>query len=350
MTEQQAQTALCWQALGAWTGGSVLSVAAAQAPHGGIRVLAATRAGLFRWEFPGEGWQPARQGLTDPSLVAVTFAGAAVNGWPAAFAASASGRLFRSDDGGLVWREVTAWAGLGVATALAASPAFHEDGILFAGASEGFFRTLDGGESWESCSFGLLDAEALCLACAPDFAASQLLWAGTAGGGLYRSRNQARAWRESGMGLPDAAVQALAVSPTFADDRTLYAGLEGHGVYRSRDGGESWTPCGPALAAHSINTLICAGSAAHLVAGADAGLFWSNDGGDHWQAAEGAAFAALALTYAGGEIVVAGAFQGGVMLSTDGGRRWSSAPPLVVHAPPVISAASDRLAALDIDG
>jgi ligand-binding sensor domain-containing protein len=336
----------------------VLGVAAAQGNDYTQRVLAATRAGLFAadWAAGEDGasaWRASSQGLSDPSVVAVLFAGQGEGAWPTAFAATETGRLFRSVDGGAGWQEMIAWAGLGVARVLVASPLFDEDGILFAGAAEGIYRTLDGGASWESCSFGLLDMETLCLTCAPDFAASQLVWAGTAGGGLYRSRNQARAWRESGQGLPDAAVQALAVSPGFAEDRTLFAGLEGHGVYISTDGGDSWSPHG--LAEQSVNALVCVG-ANRLVAATGMGLFVSARDGAQWEAAAGPEAAVLAFTHGAGGRLIAGTFQQGVWLSEDGGLRWTAAAPLTAHAPPVIVAQPNpvaqqsRLAALDVDG
>lgn len=338
-----------WRAAGAWPGGTVAGVAAARGPHGATRLLAATRAGLIRSDDGGLSWHEEWAVMADPSVVAVTYAGTAEEGWPAAFAATETGRLYRSDDGGVTWAEVTSWAGLGVAAVLCASPAFAVDAILFVGTGEGIFRTLDGGASWESCNFGLIDVAVLCLACAPDFAASQLVWAGTAGGGLYRSRNQGRAWREAGIGLPDAPVQALAVSPRFAEERTLYAGLEAQGVYRSTDGGESWSSYGAALAGQSVNALACLDSGQGLVAATDHGLFVADAAGGLWEEAAGSHPGVLALA-AGPEGVAAGAYMDGVLLAAADGRAWRQAATPPRHVPPLVAVSDAGWVALDMDG
>ncbi|MCC6169225.1 MAG: hypothetical protein IT329_18540 [Caldilineaceae bacterium] len=348
-TEPTSPQTWQWRAAGAWPGGTVVGVAAARGPHGKTRLLAATRAGLICSDDGGLSWHEDWAVMADPGVVAVAYAGTAEEDWPAAFAATETGRLYRSGDGGVAWAEVTSWAGLGVAAVLCASSAFADDGILFVGTSEGIFRSLDGGASWESCNFGLIDADVLCLACAPDFAASQLVWAGTAGGGLYRSRNQGRAWREAGIGLPDAPVQALAVSPNFVEDRTLYAGLEAQGVYRSTDGGESWSLYGAALAGQSINALACLGEGQGLAAATDRGLFVADASAGQWEEAAGSHPGVLALA-AGPDCVAAGAYWDGALLAAADGRAWrqTATPPL--HVPPLVAVSDVGWIALDMNG
>lgn len=348
-TDPSATKSWHWDAAGAWYGGTVIDVAAATSPQGQTRILAATRAGLIRSDDAAHTWAGTWRGIADPSVVAVTFAGSARAEWPAAFAATETGRLYRSDDGGASWAEVTAWAGLGVAAVLCPSPAFANDGILFVGTAQGIYRTLDGGATWESCNFGLFDLGVLCMACAPDFAASQLLWAGTAGGGLYRSRNQARAWREAGIGLPDAPVQALAVSPAFATDRTIYAGLERHGIYRSTDGGETWSPCAEALAGQSVNALIALGEGQGFAAATDHGLFVSDATGEQWREAAGSHPSVLALARVDG-LLAAGAYLDGVLVSRDLGKTWEQTQTPPVHVPPLVVTSGSRRVALDADG
>ncbi len=194
-------------------------------------------------------------GLSDASTVAIDSGGQSQRQAPVVFLSTETGRLYRSQDRGLHWAEVAAWAGLGVAFMLCVSPQFAQDRTVFAATADGVFRSLDGGDHWESCSFGLLDLEILCLAPAPNFDVNGLIWAGTANGGLYRSRNAGRAWRDSGLGLPDTAVQCLAVSPYYLEDQTLFAGTEGRGVYRSQDGGATWEVAGEELAGTNINCL-----------------------------------------------------------------------------------------------
>lgn len=353
MTTLPPITTMCWEAVGAWQGGTILAVALAE--HEGMaRGLLASRAGVYGWGQPGATVEPLPQGMNDLNVMTIAIAASAGTSDALAFAATATGRLYSRPlyaEGERGWHEIGGWAGLGVAVALAPSPAYATDQTLFVGTPDGIFRTQDGGHSWESCNFGLLDEDVLTLVCSPDFATSELLWAGTAGGGFYRSRNSGRAWRESGLGLPDAAVQCIAVSPNFATDRTLYAGMEGHGIYASRDGGENWEVL--ALAPLSVNTLACAQSDV-LWAGTEDGLWRvATANGDAEQVmGAGEVVMSVAATVEGH--VAVGLFGHGLWLAEDGqgdgqGIRWQK-PTLALHAPPVVTAIGDDLFALDTDG
>ena len=347
MTTTQT-TKLTWRAVGRWTGGTVAAVAVHRDHHGLVRVLAASRAGALVWRDDGDSWARANQGLSDPSVLAVAFAGGQERPTAMAWAATETGRLFFADDVGAGWCEATAWAGLGVGTVMAASPAFDRDATLFVGTPSGIFRTLDGGASWESCDFGLLDTETLCLACAPDFAESQIVWAGTAGGGLYRSRNGGRAWRESGIGLADAPVQSLAVSPGFGEDHTLYAALEGAGVYRSDDGGASWSPWSDGLGDAQVNAVVCADDGV-VYAGSNLGIFRRSATTDKWESHSDLPEPVLALS-AAGDVMAAGMYLGGPTVSRDRGAHWELSD-LALRAPPLLArATTDVWLAADGDG
>lgn len=336
-----------WTRSGGWPGGTVTALLLL--PGGDI--LAGTKAGLFRSVDSGQNWQRLENGPADPAIVDL-----AANGLYC-FATTEGGRLYRSDDGGATWPELSGWAGLGVGVAIAISPNYADDTTLFVATADGPLRSQDGGESWESSTFGLLDVDTLCLAISPNFASDECLWVGTAFGGFFRSRNGGRSWRESGAGLPDAAVQCIAQS----DDGALYAGTESDGVFRSNDGGASWQRAGDGLAGHSVNSL--AGLSGCLLAGTGLGLFRSEDGGASWQPCAGGDFAAFALAGEAGRFL-AGAWQAGFFASTDGGRSWQAAngsgvalltghaPPLAVLTPwqELFVVDSDGASALSTDG
>lgn len=343
-----------WQSMGIWEGGTVLSLAISSHFQQDRLALAATAAGLYRSLDGGHHWSRDAVGLTDPNLVCLHFTTPtpADPGSGVAFAASQSGRLFHSADGGQTWQEVAGWQGLGTINALASSPAYAQDQTIFAATAEGVFRSQDGGTSWESSTFGLLDLEILCLAVAPTYATSETLWAGSAAGGLYRSRNGARSWRDSGDGLPDTAMLCLALAPDFATQPTLYVGTEEHGIYRSTDGGATWHELSPDLAGQSINCLAVAASGQTLVAGASAGILRSTDGGQHWQATTDGQALVFALTMAPDGTTVAGAFLDGILHSANQGAAWQPANRgLAAHAPPVtVWDRTGRLFALDREG
>jgi hypothetical protein len=349
MTTTQKRAEI-WQAVGQWTGGTVPGVTVRRDAQGVAHVLAASRAGPLVWRSDAPHWRLLTRGLSDPAILAVAYAGGRDEGGAETWAATATGRLYRRADADSAWTEVAAWAGLGVGTALAVSPAFDTDATLWVGTPAGIFRTLDAGASWENCDFGLLDNDTLCLACAPNFAESQLVWAGTAGGGLYRSRNGGRAWRESGVGLADAPVQALAVSPAFAQDHTLYAAQEGAGVYRSQDGGASWMPWSDGLDDAQVNTLACVDDT--VCAGSNMGVLRRGAGADRWERGAALPEPVLALAADGAGVLVAGMYLDGPAVSTDGGANWTMAhvslhtPPLVARVSPAVWLAADGDGAL----
>ncbi len=324
---------------GGWPGGTVTALLLLP----GDDILAGTKAGLFRSADAGQSWQRLDNGPADPAIVAL-----AANG-PLIFASTEGGRLYRSDDSGATWPELSGWAGLGVGVAIAISPNYADDGTLFIATADGPLRSQDGGESWESSTFGLLDMDTLCLAISPNFASDECLWVGTAFGGFFHSRNAGRSWRESGTGLPDAAVQCMAQTA----DGALYAGTESDGVFRSNDGGNSWQRAGDELAGHSVNSL--AGLSGCLLAGTSLGLFRSVDGGASWRPCVGGDFAAFVL--AGGEgLLLAGSWQAGLFASTDDGHSWQAANGrgvalLTGHAPPLaVLSPWQELFVVDSDG
>lgn len=330
-----------WLPTGAWTGGTVTA-----ALWVGDTMLAAARAGIFRSADGGQSWQRSGAGMADPSVVAL----AATNeDDPTPFAATESGRLYRSVDGGQHWQEVEGWAGLGVATVLAPSPDYAQDGTIFAATVNGPFRSQDGGATWESSTFGLVDVEVLAMAVDPCFAENETLWIGTAGGGLYRSRNSGRSWRDAGIGLPDTAMQALLALP-HADGTILYVGTEAEGVFRSLDGGNRWQPL---LTGIGVNALAALPDGSRLMAATDEGILFSEDGGQSWQSAADGECIALALAVSASAQVLAATWQEGIMLSADGGQSWQrlDGGSLAVHAPPLaLLTPMGEIFVADLDG
>jgi photosystem II stability/assembly factor-like uncharacterized protein len=329
-----------WLPTGAWTGGTVTA-----ALWVGDAILAAARAGIFRSEDGGLSWRRSGSGMDDPSVVALA---ATDEDAPILFAGTESGRLYRSGDGGLHWQEIAGWAGLGVATILALSPHYAQDSTLFAATADGPFRSQDGGATWESSSFGLVDVDVLAMAVDPRFAENETLWIGTAGGGLYRSRNAGRSWRDAGIGLPDTAMQTLLALPR-EDGTILYVGTEDHGLYQSLDGGGSWQALLPEI---GVNALAALPDGSRLIAAADDGILVSEDGGISWQPTQDGECVALALAVNASQQVMAATWQEGICLSGDGGQSWQRiGGSLAVHAPPLaVLTPAGELFAADVDG
>jgi photosystem II stability/assembly factor-like uncharacterized protein len=63
------------------------------------------------------------------------------------------------------------------------------------------------------------------------------VYCGTAGAGLFRSRDGGRSWEPVGPGIEHPTITAVAVGRA---DGIVYAGTEPSAVYRSENGGDSW--------------------------------------------------------------------------------------------------------------
>jgi photosystem II stability/assembly factor-like uncharacterized protein len=204
------------------------------------------------------------------------------------FAAHASG-LARSEDGGRMWCDAYATLNLQTVLTTAAvvlSPDFASDRTLFAGASGGVLRSLDAGEHWLVAALPSPPPFVTALAVSPNYATDGLVFAGTMEDGVLRSWDRGASWAAWNFGLLDLNVYALAISPDFAHDDTLYVGAES-GVFCSTNGGRAWREtifpmeCAPVLSlalspAFGVDGCILAGSAAH-------GLWRSADRGGTWQ-------------------------------------------------------------------
>ena len=258
-----------------------------------------------RWSHAGP---PARGGRVADVAVDPTSA-------ERAFAATAAGGVWRSDDGGLSW--MPAWGpdlpqAMG---AIAAGP----DGTLYAGT----------GDPVPTRGFAV-----------------------SGGSGVYSSRDGGSTWTPAGL-TDSGSIGRIVVDPRDPD-RVFVAAAGGlfspggdRGLYRSTDGGGSWELVleGENPATGAVDVAIDPRDPRNLLAamwdrdddrlgGPGSGLYASTDGGDSWREATlpgnqreagriGVAYApsAPARAYA----IVSNDLQGkavGLWRSDDGGRTW----------------------------
>lgn len=198
--------------------------------------------------------------------------------------AGVAGGILRSFDGGDSWYS-NVLPGSPVISALAVSPNFAHDGVLFAGTMEdGLLRSADRGSQWSPWNFGLLDLGVICLAVSPDFADDETLCVGTSTG-IFRSTNGGRAWREINLPLDYEPVLSLALSPAYAVDGTLFAGTEAHGLWTSVDRGRNWTQVGANAIAGPVNNILLSPTfpqAPELLINLATEVLVSRDGGQTW--------------------------------------------------------------------
>lgn len=339
------------------TVGVVTAVAVSPGYKQDATLLVGTEAdGVLRSVDGGQSWQSASAGLLDLRVLGLALSGG-VTSDRTGFAATPSG-LYRSRNGGKVWRQVWPERGEAAVQCLAISPG--ADGVALAGTErDGLLRSVDGGANWERVP-GLDGQGVTALACSPrgavaaamgeDVAVSldngeswrpggrmsgpvlglgfvpgeqgEALLAGLLGRGVARSEDYGADWDLNPIGLYGKLPGGLVLSPAFAVDRTLYSYGPDDGMIGSRDGGISWTDVGPGgpVAGATLSdgyavdgTIYCA---------ARSGLYVSRDGAGSWDRVVVAA--ATAVTAANGMVLAA--LEGGELVASgDEGRTWTSA-------------------------
>ena len=269
------------------------------------------------------------------------------------YAGSAGGGVWKSTNSGRDWRVLDDLLPNLRIGAIAVDP-FDTRRIL-AGCGEGYvawqggaafgrgvYRSSDAGESW--ALLPSTDRENFDYIYDVDFdshaADAALLCSGD---GVYRSSDGGESWTRV-LTRPVLPFSAMAVySP--AEPGLAFAAIEGAGIFRSTDGGRSWTgPHGTGIDVDGYSRIVLAvaPSDADVVyaafTGHDeecAGLFRSDDRGEHWEAMEIPRSELFGNTYMGGQgrfnsslavhpqnpdVVWAGGID--LYRSGDGGRSW----------------------------
>ena len=231
------------------------------------------------------------------------------------YAATASGGVWMSSDGGTTWKSTFDDQPVSSIGSIAVAPS--DPNIVYVGSGEanirgnvaagnGIYKSTDGGKTWSHVwtQQGQIGAMVVSPKSA-DVAFAAVL--GHAFGpnperGVYRTRDGGKTWlqvlkKDSDTGACDVAVDPSNPSIVFAGlwqarrfPWDLQSGGPGSGLYSSRDGGDTWTP----LAGHGLPDGIW-GKVGVAVAPSDGqrvyalieaekgGLYRSEDGGTNWE-------------------------------------------------------------------
>jgi photosystem II stability/assembly factor-like uncharacterized protein len=231
------------------------------------------------------------------------------------------GGVLRSVDGGRNWTKTN----LTGATDDAMGMGFASvDGTaVFAAGHDTFFRSNDAGETWEALSPALPGTDLHGLTTAPDEPGT--VYVHVVRFGIFRSADGGVTWEKANQASLPGDVMSLSAGP----GGRLYAASPGTGVFRSEDGGKTF-----ALAAGVETPLTVSASATNadvVYAGTQSGLFFSDDGGQSWQARTAPSDGAVMVSAVSPSdpmdltIVVVGEDGAGrVHRSVDGGVTWIS--------------------------
>ncbi len=232
-----------------------------------------------------------------------------------AYAATASGGVWKSEDGGGLWKPIFDDQPISSIGSIAVAPS--NPAVVYVGSGEanirgnvaagnGIYKSTDGGKTWSQVfkqegQIGTM----IIHPSNPDIAFAAVL--GHAFGpnperGVYRTRDGGRTWQQVLKKDADTGASDVCFDPS--NPNVLFAGLwqgrrrpwemtsggPGSGLYLSRDGGDSWKQ----LTGHGLPEGIW-GKVGVAVAPSDGrrvyalieaekgGLFRSDDGGDSWE-------------------------------------------------------------------
>jgi photosystem II stability/assembly factor-like uncharacterized protein len=248
--------------------------------------FAACRSGLYRSDDGGITWHSIYDslGLEDPLPTMAVVISPDFESDNNVFGGVLGG-VIRSVDGGENWSVSILPSPPPLVSALAISPGFARDSVVFASTmDDGVLRSADRGSHWASWNFGLLDLSVFCIAVSPGFPDDETLFAGTETG-IFRSTNGGRAWRETKFPIDSAPVLSLALSPDYPQSGVLFAGTESHGLFRSEDRGSTWKRLGEEAITGVVNAVMLSPefpTKPYILVAQATALLVSRDGGQSW--------------------------------------------------------------------
>jgi photosystem II stability/assembly factor-like uncharacterized protein len=199
-------------------------------------------------------------------------------------AGNAQGSLLRSTDGGSTW--TTVHAGRVAVTTIAFDP-FTPGEVMAGTQGAGALISTDSGAKWSAVTG--LDGRDVRV-----FGFALTLVAAGTDNGVYVS-SDGTGWSQSG--LLNTSIDALAVAAVHTPVHLVVGGdstpaAAGPSLYDSIDAGATWTPVTPAISGTVVSKLVAGplpptGNVRPLVAGTNAGLFFSADNGATWSVLSG---------------------------------------------------------------
>jgi photosystem II stability/assembly factor-like uncharacterized protein len=260
-------------------------------------------------------WKPLKYRSIGPAWGGRVSRAAGVPGDPSTYyAATASGGVWKSTDGGITWKSIFDDQPISSIGSLAIAPS--NPAVIYVGSGEanirgnvahgnGIYKSTDGGKTWKHVwkQEGQIGTMAV-HPTNPDIAYAAVLgkaFSPNPERGVYRTRDGGKTWeqvlkKDSDTGASDVAVDPNNPNIVFAgmwETRRfpwdMKSGGPGSGLYISRDGGDSWTQLAEKGLPKGIWGKVGVGIAPSdstrvyaLIEAEEGGLFRSDDGGDKW--------------------------------------------------------------------
>jgi photosystem II stability/assembly factor-like uncharacterized protein len=317
-----------WRAEGPYLG--VVNDLSVDPSNPSVVYAATSSGGVWRSDDGGATWALPGGDLTsrkmnwvevDPTNAATVWAGEDDPGEPA---------LWRSTDRGATWKlvqgpvkgELNSMQPVGQRIAFAPS----QPSLILVPSTNLHYRSNDGGKTWTDFRVPGQDAYAFAI----DPKDAKILYAGGRGEKHQFSRSQdgGKTWKAAGAGLPETSIKILTVDSRAPE--TLYA-VSGFGdLWRSRDRGDNWEQiASPVEGTDDITNFAVDPTDANVLwAANENGLSRSDDGGETWHESDRGMGRYVCRDVAfdprkPGAMLAATAGNG-VYRSADGGSSWKA--------------------------
>jgi BNR/Asp-box repeat. len=155
---------------------------------------------------------------------------------------------------------------------------------------------------------------------------------GSAGGGIWESKDSGANWQPRTDKMPSLAIGAVVFDPR--NRKRVYAGSgegnfyasRGAGVYRSIDGGTTWAvqASAPFVGVGFYDLVVDPKTRSILYAATTNGFYKSTNRGSTWSLKRAGRCWDISVHPGGGKIELLAAFQDGVFASTNGGNTFTA--------------------------